>query len=121
MIPHLMGGDIDFDADPVGVSITLSCLHNILWTGGWIPTKFSWLGNWDKKKKKKWLDFSDLDLIFKVTAVQKLKIHGRGDPFSLWEASVFSDNTVTRWACTVYICHEIPFCIGMGNMYTYVL
>ena len=25
-----------------------------------------------------WLDFDDLELIFKVTAVEKLKIHGGG-------------------------------------------
>ena len=34
-------------ADPVGVGIgidlTLSCLHNILWTSGWILTKFLWI------------------------------------------------------------------------------
>ena len=35
-------------------------------------TKFSWLCNWDITKN--WLDFGDLDLIFKVTAVEKLKI-----------------------------------------------
>ena len=33
------------------------------------------------------LDFDDLDLIFKVTAVEKLKIHGLG-------ISVFSENTI---------------------------
>ena len=32
--------------------------------------------------------FGDPDLIFKVTVVKKLKIHGRG-------TSVFSENTVT--------------------------
>ena len=37
---------------------------------------------------KNWLDFGGLDLIFKVTAVEKLKIYGRG-------TSVFSENTVT--------------------------
>ena len=34
------------------------------------------------------LDFCDLDLIFKVTASEKQKIHGGG-------TSVFSENTVT--------------------------
>ena len=41
------GGHIVFGADPVSVSIgvgfTLSCLHNILWTRGWILTKNSWI------------------------------------------------------------------------------
>ena len=37
---------------------------------------------------KNWLDFGGLDLIFKVTAVEKLKIYGRGTSF-------FSENTVT--------------------------
>ena len=54
------GGHIDIGADPVGVSIcvstgidigvTLSCLHNILKTSGWILTKFSWIYKWDITK-----------------------------------------------------------------------
>ena len=60
-VPHLReGGHIVFDADPivvgmlalasvwdvlvgngVGVGVKLSCLHNILWTGGWSLSKFS--------------------------------------------------------------------------------
>ena len=75
--PMARGTYWDFGADPVGVGIgsnvTLSCLCNILWTSGWILTKFSWLYNWDIAKN--WLDFGGLDLIFKVTAVEKLKIH----------------------------------------------
>ena len=63
--PHLReGGHIVFDADPivvgvlvlasvwdvlvgngvgvgVGIGVKLSCLHNILWTGGWSLSKFS--------------------------------------------------------------------------------
>ena len=31
--------------------MTLMCLHNILWTNGWILTKFSWIYNWDKNNK----------------------------------------------------------------------
>ena len=38
------------------------------------------------------LDFGDLDLIFKVTAEEKLKIRGR-------ETYVFSKNTVTSSIC----------------------
>ena len=45
MSPNLKGGEhIDFDVDSIGVDIgvtvTLSCLHNILWNSGWIFTKF---------------------------------------------------------------------------------
>ena len=60
---------------------TTVCLHNILWTIGWILTKFSWY-NCDITKN--WLDLGDLDLICKVTAVEKLKFHGGGTCF-LWK------------------------------------
>ena len=45
-------GEVDilyFGADPVGVGVrvsisgTLSCLHNISWTSGWILTTFAWM------------------------------------------------------------------------------
>ena len=77
------GGHIDFDAAPVGVgvSMTLSCLRNILWSSGGILTKFSRIHNWDITKN--WLDFGNLDIIFKVTAIQKLKIHVWGHLFDL--------------------------------------
>ena len=83
MSPHPKGGgpptqgeeDIDFVVDPVGfgvnVSNTLSSLHNILRTSGWILTKFSWIQNWDNKEV---IRFGDLELVFKVTGVEKLKI-----------------------------------------------
>ena len=72
------GGHIDFGPDPVavslGVSITLSYLHNIMCTNGLILTRYSWIYNLDMTKN--WLDIGDLDLIFNVTTVEKLKIHG---------------------------------------------
>ena len=68
-----------------GVGVTLSCLHNILCISCWILTKFSRIYNWDITNN--WLDFSDLDLIFKVTAVKTLKIR--------WGISVFSENAVS--------------------------
>ena len=45
-VPHQRGGGhIVFGADPVGVgvgvSVALSCLHDISWTGVWILTKFT--------------------------------------------------------------------------------
>ena len=57
---------------------------------GWILTKFSWIYNWDITKN--WPDFNALDLIFKATEWEKLKIHG-------WGTSVFSENTVTSFCC----------------------
>ena len=54
----------------ISVGIALSCLHNILWTGGYILTKFSWIYNWDITKN--WLDFGDIDLIFKITVVERV-------------------------------------------------
>ena len=38
-------GTYFFCVDPVGVgvSVTLSCLHDISLTGGWILTKFAWM------------------------------------------------------------------------------
>ena len=59
-VPHRWrGGYIVFGADPVGVGVsvgvsvsasvgvgvgvTLSFLHDISWTGGWILTKFAWM------------------------------------------------------------------------------
>ena len=55
----------------------------------WLDSfKFSWIYNWDITKN--WIDFGELDLIFKVTAVEKLKIHG-------WGTSVFSENTISSF------------------------
>ena len=49
-VPHRRGGGhIVFGADPVGVGVsvsvgvTLSCLHDISWTGCRILTKFAWM------------------------------------------------------------------------------
>ena len=44
LCPPLKGsGTYCFGADPVdvGVSVTLTCLHDISWTGGWILTRFA--------------------------------------------------------------------------------
>ena len=65
------------------------CPHNILWTSDWTLTKFSWTYNWDITKNS--IDFGDLDLIFKVKAIEKPKIRGLG-------TSVFSENTVTSFS-----------------------
>ena len=104
MSPNLWGGGyIDFGADPIGVgigigisisisisiSVTLSCLYNIL--VGFLPN-FHWLHNRDIIKTLLWLDYGDLDQIFKVTAVEKGKIHG-------WGTFVFSENIVSNFSC----------------------
>ena len=43
--------------------------YSITWTSGWILTKLAQTHYW--KGEKKWLDFGDLDLIFKVTPALK--------------------------------------------------
>ena len=63
-VPPTEGGHIAFGADPVGVGVA-SRLHSISWTNRWILTKFAQTHYWEGVKK--WLDFGDLDLIFKVT------------------------------------------------------
>ena len=56
------GGHIVFSVDPVGVGVA-SCLHSISLMNEWILAKqiYHWVG------EKCWLDFDDLDPIFKVT------------------------------------------------------
>ena len=52
------------------------------------------MDNWNLTKN--WMDFGDLDLIFKVTVVEKLKIQGGG-------TSVFSENIVTSFtSCLIF-------------------
>ena len=66
---------------------TLPCLHNILWTTGWIlwlDSNHIFLDTY-LEHNKELLDFDDLALIFKIIAVEELKIHGLG-------TSVFSEN-----------------------------
>ena len=41
------------------------CVHSISWINSWNLTKLAQIHHWDRGKK--WLDFGDLDLIFKVT------------------------------------------------------
>ena len=87
MSPHLWGREhIDFGV--VEIRVRLSCLHNILWTSGWIHTKFSWIYNWDRAKD--WIEFGYLDLIFKVIAVENWSGVGGvgvgvGDIHFLWK------------------------------------
>ena len=54
-----------------------SCLHSISWTNGWILTHY-----WGRGKK--WLDFGDLDLIFKVTP-------------ALWNFQIVTKKACLQW------------------------
>ena len=63
-VPHYRGEHILFSADPVGVDIA-SCLHSISLLNGWILAKLTQIYHW--MGEKCWLDFGDLDPIFKVT------------------------------------------------------
>ena len=65
--PKGRGGHTAFGADPVGVGVRVAyCLRSIPWTNGWILTKLAQTHYWEGGKK--WLDFGDLDRIFKITA-----------------------------------------------------
>ena len=62
------GGHIDFIADPVGVGVLVgvaSCLHSTFLMNGWILAKLIQIYHWVGEKC--WLEFDDLDPIFKVT------------------------------------------------------
>ena len=68
-----------------------------------------------------WLDFGDLDLIFKVTAVEKLKIHGsRGVRERLCAGvgegvePVYSENIVTSYSC-IYHCTDSLVLVDSGG------
>ena len=60
---------------------------------------FSWIYDWDITKNK--LDLGDRDIIFKITTIEKLKIHG-------WGTSVFYENTVTGFLMFLYLL-EVPY------------
>ena len=65
------------DSDPIFKVIGAQSLLNFVrrrdrflyprysWTNGWNVTKLAWIYHWDKLKI--WLDFGDLDRIFKIT------------------------------------------------------
>ena len=73
-----------FGADPIGVGVTHSCLHSILWTSGWVLTKFSWIYNWDITKN--WLHL-------KVRAVEKKKKKKKKKKKNHGGVFVFSENS----------------------------
>ena len=117
MSPHLRGGGILILVWIPLILVFASAYASMLvsdhtflsaWTRSWILNKFSLIYNWDKTKN--WLNFGDLDLIFKFSAVEKLKI-------SRWiGTSVFSENTVTRYSYFfIMSTHDICFCWGSSN------
>ena len=59
-----------------------------MWASGWILTKYSRIYTWDITKNE--LDYGNLDLISKVTIVEKLKIH-------VGERLFLSENTITSY------------------------
>ena len=64
--PNRRGGEkYCFGADPFGVGVlVVHCLHSDSWTNRWSLTKLAQTQYWEGGKK--WLDFGDTDLIFKV-------------------------------------------------------
>ena len=86
--PHIRGGEhTDFGADPVGVSVGVSvgvgvASHFLAVSTISCEPVFGFLLNFQDTIKN-CLDFGELYLIFKVTTVEKLKIHGGGHLFSL--------------------------------------
>ena len=61
------GGHIVFGADPVGVCVRVASFPCIIFrTDGRILTKLAQIHCWEGGTS--WLDFGDLDPIFKVTA-----------------------------------------------------
>ena len=90
MSPHHLrrGEHIVFGVDSVGigicVSVTFVCSISCEPVVGFLPNFHGYNKLWHNKEL---IRFCDLDLIFKVTAVEKLKIHSVG-------TSVFSENIV---------------------------
>ena len=75
----------------------MACPHPVSWMNGWIFTKPVRLYCWDMEKN--WLDFGDLDPIFKVTGGLRLLENGLSTPYLQNEWKDF-DQTCTS---TLYI------------------
>ena len=71
MSPHHGWGHIVFSADPVSVA---TCLHSISLLNGQILAKLTQI--YHLEGEKCWLDFEDLDPIFKVTGGLRLLENG---------------------------------------------
>ena len=65
----------------------MAFLHPISWKNGWILTKFGQLYCCDMKKN--WLDFGDLDPIFKITQGLRLLENGLSAPYLMKEWTDF--------------------------------
>ena len=81
------GGHIVFSADPVGgggVGVRVaSCPHTISLLNGHILAKLTQIYHWEGDKC--WLDFGDLDPIFKVTGGLRLLENGLSASYLLKE------------------------------------
>ena len=65
------GGHIVFSADPVVVGVGVaSCPHSVSLLNGHILAKLTQIYHWEGEKC--WLDFGDLDPIFKITVGLRL-------------------------------------------------
>ena len=79
------GGHIVFSADPVGIA---SCPHSISLLNGRILAKLTLIYHWEEEKC--WLDFGDLDPIFKVTGGLRLMENGLSASYLLKERIDFN-------------------------------
>ena len=81
-------GNIVFSADTIGVGVLVgvligvtSCLHSVFLMNGWILAKLTQIYYWVRENS--WLDFGDLDPIFKVTRGLRLLENGLSAPYLL--------------------------------------
>ena len=85
-----------FGADPVGVGVlVVHCLHSVSWTNWWSLTKLAQTHYWEGGKK--WLDFGDTDLIFKVIPEKTKKVLSA--PYLLKQTTDSDQNSyiLSRW------------------------
>ena len=71
----------------------MACLHPISWMNGLIFTKLVHLYCWDMEKN--WLDFDDLDPIFKVTGGLRLLENGLSATYLMMECMDFDQTCTT--------------------------
>ena len=84
------------------------CLHSVSWINRWNFTKLTQILHWDRGRK--WLDFSDLDLIFKVTLA--LCWGGYQISIAYWHFFHFNyfvefDDSKLRTSSHVFLCLQL--------------
>ena len=99
----------------------MACLHPISWINGWILTKLAQLYCWDRDKN--WLDFGDVDPIFKVTRGLRFRKMVCLHPFAwrngwiltkhtlilLWPWPYFQDHTRSYKVLAQIYCWDIDW------------